>query len=101
MADCPRIDPLVTPFIDGQLPADDRRAVEEHLRVCAPCHSRVSAEQAVLDLIRTRCHALNAAAPRPLRDKCVEIARLRPGDAVAHPAAYPLTLAPDRPDDAR
>ncbi len=97
MADCQRIDPLVTPFIDGQLPGDDRRAVEEHLRVCAPCHSRVIAEQAVHDLMRTRRFALNASAPRPLREKCLEIARLRPGDAVPHPAAHPRALAPDRP----
>src|SRR5881409_2770404 len=95
MADCQRIDALVTPFIDGQLPGDDRRAVEEHLRVCAPCHSRVIAEQAVHDLIRARCHALDASAPGPLREKCIEMARLSLGDA-AHPAAHPRSLVFDR-----
>jgi anti-sigma factor RsiW len=94
---CERIDPLVTPFIDGQLPGADRRTVEEHLRVCAPCHSRVIAEQAVHDLIRARRPALNASAPGPLREKCVEIARLRPGDTAPHPAAHPRIVAPDRP----
>jgi anti-sigma factor RsiW len=90
---CDRIDPLVTPFIDGQLPGDDRRTVEEHLRHCPPCHSRVVAEQAVHDLIRTRRPALNAAAaPRPLRARCWAIARLRPGEAVTPPQ----TVAPDR-----
>jgi len=96
MADCQGIDPLVTPFIDGQLPGEDRRAVEEHLRVCAPCHSRVIAEQAVHDLIRARCHALDASAPGPLREKCVEMARLSLGDAVRHPAAHPRSLVFDR-----
>jgi len=97
MADCQRIDALVTPFIDGQLPGDDRRTVEEHLRVCAPCHSRVVAEQAVHDLIRTRRRALSVCAPRPLQEKCVEMARLTLADAVPNPAAHPRTLAPDRP----
>src|SRR5947208_2194911 len=97
MADCQRIDPLVTPFIDGQLPGDDRRTVEEHLRVCAPCHSRVVAEQAVHDLIRTRRRALSVCAPRPLQEKCVEMARLTLVDAVPNPAAPPRTLPPDRP----
>src|SRR6185295_361613 len=54
MHNCDSLDPLVTPFVDGELPDRDRRAVEEHLRVCPPCHSRVTAERAVHDLLRAR-----------------------------------------------
>ena len=54
MHNCQSIDPLVTPFVDGQLAAADVQAVEEHLRACAPCHSRVTAERAVHDLMRAR-----------------------------------------------
>ena len=36
------IDPLVTPFVDGELPDADRRLVDEHLRACPPCHARVA-----------------------------------------------------------
>ena len=42
MPNCQAIDHLVTPFVDGELPDAERRRVEEHLRACPPCHSRVA-----------------------------------------------------------
>src|SRR5919199_1090699 len=75
MRNCNSIDPLVTPFVDGELTGADRDAVVEHTRVCAPCHSRIAAERAVRDLIRSRREALaRDAAPAALRDKCREAA---------------------------
>ena len=95
---CDRIDPLVTPFIDGDLPDADRRAVEEHLHVCPPCHSRVAAERHVHELIRARVAALRqTVAPDALHAKCWQIARHAPqaADAAARtPAALPRRLAP-------
>jgi anti-sigma factor RsiW len=76
MHSCQDLDPLVTPFIDGELPDAERRAVDDHLRVCAPCHSRVAAEQAVHALLRKRRNDLCAAtAPGALRTRCCEKAR--------------------------
>lgn len=78
MRSCDALDPLVTPYVDGELPDEDRRAVEAHLRACAPCHSRVTAERAVHALIRDRKAELNAvAAPEPLRAACAQLARLK------------------------
>jgi anti-sigma factor RsiW len=100
MPDCCQIDPLVTPFIDGQLPDQDRRAVEEHLRVCPPCRSRVVAEREVHALIRARVPALNkTGAPDALHARCWEIARLKPQPAdaarpVTPPKGLPARLAP-------
>jgi anti-sigma factor RsiW len=94
---CDRIDPLVTPFIDGALPEPDRRSVEDHLRVCPPCHSRVAAEQQVHELIRARVPLLNKTeAPDTLHAKCWELARLTPQatDAAGTRAALPRRLAP-------
>ena len=95
---CDRIDPLVTPFVDGDLPDPDRRAVEEHLRVCPPCHSRVAAEREVHDLIRTRVPALKqSAAPDALHARCWLLARHAPQSAdgaAASPAPLPRRLAP-------
>jgi anti-sigma factor RsiW len=54
MSDCRSIDPLVTPYIDNELPQDEHARVDAHLRACPPCHSRVAAERAVRDLIRAR-----------------------------------------------
>jgi anti-sigma factor RsiW len=71
MSDCQSVDPLVTPFIDGELPPADRDRVEHHLRVCAPCHSRVEAERAVRSLLRGRQPVLKGeCAPVALRVRC-------------------------------
>ena len=94
---CDRIDPLVTPFVDGDLPDADRRAVEEHLRVCPPCHSRIAAERQVHDLIRTRVPALTqTAAPDALHARCWLLARHAPHSAdgaAASAAPLPRRLA--------
>lgn len=76
MHNCRDLDSLVTPFVDGELPDADRQAVDDHLRVCAPCHSRVAAERAVHDLLAARRDQLCAdAAPGTLRARCCEGAR--------------------------
>jgi len=75
MPNCHLIDPLVTPFIDGQLPERDRRLVEDHLSACPPCHSRIAAERAVHDLIRARKPTLCAdAAPPAVHRRCAALA---------------------------
>ena len=92
---CDRIDPLVTPFIDGDLPDPDRRAVEEHLRVCPPCHSRVAAERDVHELIRSRVPVLKSAeAPDTLHAKCWQLARLIPPASDTGPAAVQTPAGP-------
>ena len=79
MPNCSFIDPLVTPYVDGELPAADRDVVAAHVRVCAPCQSRVVAEQAVRALIHERKTAFTAVnAPAPLRARCSELARSKP-----------------------
>jgi anti-sigma factor RsiW len=74
MSDCSSIDPLITPYVDGDIGAADRRLVDEHVRVCAPCHSRVAAEQAVHDLLHARRTSLSAtSAPTALRHRCAAL----------------------------
>jgi anti-sigma factor RsiW len=88
MRNCHSLDPLVTPFVDGELADADRRDVEDHLRVCAPCHSRVAAERAVHDLVRERRSALSrSCAPATLHGRCAEIARRRGGTDEARSSA--------------
>jgi anti-sigma factor RsiW len=71
MSDCASIDPFITPYVDGDIGVSERRLVDDHMRVCAPCHSRVSAERAVHELIRTRRTALACdTASARLRDRC-------------------------------
>jgi anti-sigma factor RsiW len=78
MNSCKTIDPLVTPYIDGELPDADRHLIDDHLRVCPPCYSRVAAERTVRELIRANQNALkDPAAPTSLRAACAEIARVK------------------------
>ena len=74
MPNCRLIDPLVTPYVDGELAGADRDVVTEHLQVCAPCCARVAAEQAVHDIIRARRSALDTVrAPESLRATCAAL----------------------------
>ena len=101
MSNCTHIDPLVTPYIDGELPAADRDLVAAHVRVCAPCHSRVVAEQAVRTLIHERKTAFTAVnAPAPLRARCSELARSKPRTpgAIAIDSARRAPAGPLRAD---
>ncbi len=99
MSNCQTIDPLVTPYIDGELPPADRARVDEHLCACLACHSRVAAERSVRALIQARKPALvSECASTALRERCAK-ARARQtaagGDAV-HVARWrfgPLALA--------
>lgn len=88
MSDCSSIDPLITPYIDGDIGAAERQRVDAHVRRCAPCHSRVAAEQAVRDLLRARRAALSVdCASAALRDRCAGL-----GSASArHAGATALT----------
>src|SRR5206468_2374122 len=40
MRPCKDIVPLIGPMLDGELPADDREFVEDHVRGCASCALR-------------------------------------------------------------
>jgi anti-sigma factor RsiW len=85
MPDCQTIDPLVTPYVDDALPPADRARVEDHLRCCPPCHSRVAAERAVRGLIHDRKRDLERDCASPaLRKACAGMSGLRP--AVAAPS---------------
>src|SRR5262245_23017559 len=76
MPSCSSIDSLVTPYIDGELAAADRALVDQHLTRCAPCRSRVAAEQSVRELMRERKPVLcRDHAPALLRSHCAAAAR--------------------------
>jgi anti-sigma factor RsiW len=82
------IDPHITPYIDGDIGAIERRLVDEHVRVCAPCHSRVVAEQAVRELIVTkRAELAVETASTSLRARCAAIERQRASVASVPPRA--------------
>lgn len=74
MSTCTSIDPLVTPYVDGELTASDRTVVDEHLRRCSACYSRVAAEAGVRDLLQAHQPALTAErASASLRARCTDV----------------------------
>jgi anti-sigma factor RsiW len=87
MPNCWSIDPLVTPYVDGELAAADRETVEQHMRGCAPCRARIATEQVVRELVGASKLALTGAgAPPGLRKRC---AAVQP-DAGGPPVPGPL-----------
>jgi anti-sigma factor RsiW len=71
MPSCALVEPLITPFVDGQLPPAEAQVIQAHIRLCALCRSRVSAERSVSELLRSRRHELcGEPAPSTLRARC-------------------------------
>jgi len=90
MPDCDSLDLLVTPYVDGDIGDADRRRVDDHLRLCAACHSRVAAERAVRELVRTRAPELaGLRASDSLRTRCSAAAAAARGQRSIVPAAAP------------
>jgi len=87
MPDCFAVDPLVTPYVDGELAAADREAVERHINACSPCRARVARERAVRDLVGARKPGLTSAcAPESLHARCSAACQ---GGRVEFPSASP------------
>jgi anti-sigma factor RsiW len=87
MSECSSIDPLITPYVDDDIDATEKRRVDDHVRRCPPCHSRVAAERAVRDLVRVnRAEIAADAASETLRARC---AALRAGAVAAGRAPSP------------
>jgi anti-sigma factor RsiW len=103
MANCRSIDPLVTPYIDGELSSADRGQVDEHLQRCPPCYSRVAAEGAVRALVHAQRSGLAAErASGDLRARCGRAVRAADANGVAQGepgtgAARPRASAPLMP----
>lgn len=71
MSKCSYIDSLVTPYVDGELPAADRDAVDRHIDACPSCRARLVAERAVRGaLSAARSSICSERAPDALRARC-------------------------------
>ncbi len=92
MSDCRSIDPLITRYVDDDIDAAGRLRVDDHVRRCPPCHSRVAAERAVRRLMQVRRAEMSRdAAPAGLRTRCMA---LRPPAPGAAPSAWRARMKP-------
>lgn len=71
--DCGEVLGLVYGFLDGELDAESRARIADHLDECAPCLRQYGLEQAVKALVNRSCGCEHA--PEQLRVKIV--ARIR------------------------
>ncbi len=95
MPECSRIDPLVTPFVDGDLPHGDEVVVAQHLTACPPCRAKVAAERAIRSLLQARRADLTAAhAPDDLKRRCSGLASSSSRTVVPFPAARETPRVP-------
>ena len=98
MSNCRTIDPLVTRYVDNELPEGERELVDQHMRVCPPCQLRVDAERSVHDLIQARRKALGTAcAPAALHARCAAHAWRETGGSMRAGTASG-EAAPTRPE---
>jgi anti-sigma factor (TIGR02949 family) len=51
--DCPRIVSLLSDYLDGRLPADVRRDLEQHLDGCSECTAFVGTFRSTVDLLQS------------------------------------------------
>ena len=68
MPSCREIDPLFAAYVDGEASADERAAVDAHLKACPKCRHQTALQTVVRDTVREKL--CRPAAPEALRARC-------------------------------
>ena len=71
MKNCADFDPLMAPYVDGEVDAANRQAVDAHLADCPPCREQADVERAARRIVRSHASTLTPPAPAALRARCV------------------------------
>jgi anti-sigma factor RsiW len=67
---CRDFEEQLTPYVDGEMPADSRLAAESHVSGCPSCRDHAQAERTARDVVRDRREILRGVAPDALRSRC-------------------------------
>jgi anti-sigma factor (TIGR02949 family) len=95
MKNCQDLEPLLTPYVDGEATAEQRAAIEAHLAACPTCREYADAEAHARDLVKACREQLITPAPVRLHQKCADLARREAAAASAASAsAVPASAAP-------
>ncbi|OFW06272.1 MAG: hypothetical protein A3H96_15880 [Acidobacteria bacterium RIFCSPLOWO2_02_FULL_67_36] len=70
MSECQDLEPLFTPYVDGEAPPHDRASVDAHLHRCPPCHDRIEMERTARDILTARREHMRSPASDRLRACC-------------------------------
>lgn len=101
MSKCRDLEPLLTPYVDGEADPQACAAIDAHLDRCPPCREQVEAERAAREVLAARRGALRGCAAEGLRQRCASqgtVARpLQPAPHAApglvRRAVVPMALA--------
>ncbi|MCA2977784.1 MAG: zf-HC2 domain-containing protein [Myxococcaceae bacterium] len=72
---CRDVEPLLMPYVDGELVDGERVQVEQHLTVCPPCARHADVARHNRTLVRTLAKQGSPAAPQALRDRVLNTVR--------------------------
>jgi len=72
MKNCREVEPLMAPYVDGDVPTADRAGIDAHLEKCPACRDDVDAQRAVKAAIHARRTELRGCATSSLRERCAE-----------------------------
>jgi anti-sigma factor RsiW len=70
MSDCRDVEPLMTPYVDGEAQPADRASVDAHIKACPPCRAAVADERTAREVLHAWREELRANAPEMLRRRC-------------------------------
>ena len=76
MPSCREVDPLFTPYIDGEATAAERAIVDAHLRACPKCRHQTALQAAARESVRSKL--CPPRAPEHLRARCRAAAHAGP-----------------------
>ena len=85
MPSCREIDPLFAAYVDGEASADQRAAVDAHLKACPKCRHQTALQTVMRDTVREKL--CRPCAPDALRARC---------RAAAHPGIFPFRIPQSR-----
>jgi len=98
MTDCRDLDALLTPYVDGEVTAEQCAAIEAHLRTCPPCQRRADAEAGARTVLRRCRDRLREPAPATLHAACRKLAVETGAAQASVTAASAATTVPASPD---
>jgi anti-sigma factor RsiW len=83
MSDCRDVEPLMTPYVDGEAPPAEQASVDTHIKMCRSCREAVADERTARDVLHARREELRTTAPEMLRRRCAAQTASIPRAAVA------------------
>ena len=77
------VEPLVDRFIDGELDASPRAAVEQHIAKCSSCHQAIQFGKSLRQVLREGFHRALAESPKASTNTARHRSQVEIGDVIA------------------